>query len=71
MSSIPFIARSANVGTPPSTEIGPYEAAYEAEEAAPVAGSRRSLALDVFRYVLLTVIGPAAAVLAVAAALGD
>lgn len=38
---------------------------------APSATRQRSLALDVVRYVLLTVVGPAAAVLAVAAALSD
>jgi hypothetical protein len=39
--------------------------------AAPAVARQRSLAVDVLRYVLLTVIGPAAAVLGIAALLPD
>ncbi len=66
MSSIPFFLRRARTADPHTIE------ASVVDEATPSAvTSRRRLALDVFRYVLLTVVGPAAAVLAVAAVLAN
>lgn len=58
MSAIPFSLRRARTATP-------------ARESAPAAVRPRSLGLDVLRYVLLTVVGPAAAVLGIAGLLQD
>ena len=57
MSTIPFVLRRARTAAPPL--------------AVPATARRGSLALYVLRYVLLTVVGPAAAVLGIAALLSD
>jgi hypothetical protein len=66
MSAIPFFLRRTRTADPLPIEAG------VAEEAPPSALIGRSrLALDVSRYVFLTVVGPAAAVLGAAAVLAD
>jgi hypothetical protein len=67
MSVIPFFLRQFQNVAPVAAETNPFDA----DEATPVVPRQRSLGLDVFWYVLLTVVGPAAAVLAIAAALSD
>ena len=67
MSTIPFLVRRASAAPPALTDSSTFD-----REAAPSAvNSQKSLALDVVRYVLVTVVGPAAAVLALAAVLAS
>jgi hypothetical protein len=66
MSAIPFFLSSTRTADPLPIEAG------VAEEASPSARTgRRRLALDICRFMFLTVVGPAAAVLGAAAVLAD
>ena len=66
MSAIPFFVRRGRAADP-----RPVEASVVEETTPSAAAGTRRLVLDIVRYVSLTVVGPAAAVLAVAAALSD
>jgi hypothetical protein len=63
---MPFVLKRAQTATPATSEIS----TFDTEGAAPAAADRSDgLALKVASYVLVTVVGPAAAVFGIAALL--